>query len=150
MEKLSRMNLSLKKNQIMSINTHKYNVIVHEYAKRHFIKWFQKKYTGWWMKTLETICFMLERADGLRNTDKAEIIYTSWKKHIIKGNFSVVWTHESPKTSGNRYIAFIDDEVCICEILLVYSKNDITGNHETIWWQQLIKENFPEIMRFFP
>jgi hypothetical protein len=102
------------------------------------------------MKTLETIAFMLERADGLRNTDKAEIIYTSGQKHIIKGNFSVVGTHESPKSSGNRYIAFIDDEVYICEILLVYSKNDIAGNHETIWWQQLIKENFPEIMRFFP
>jgi hypothetical protein len=46
--------------------------------------------SGSWQKTLDTICFMLERSDGLRDTDKAEIIYTSGKKHIIKGNFSVV------------------------------------------------------------
>ena len=149
MERLSRMNLLLKKNRIMSTNTHRYSVIIQEYARRHFIKWFQKKYSGWWQKTLDTICFMLERSDGLRDTDKAEIIYTSGKKHIIKGNFSVVWTRESPKTSGNRYIAFIDDDVRICEVLLVYSKNDVVGNHETVWWQWLVEDNFPEIMKYF-
>lgn len=133
----------------MSTNTWKYNVIIQEYTKRHFIKWFQKKYSWWWQKTLETICFMLERADWLRGTDSAEIIYTSGRKHIIKGNFSVVWTKESPKASGNRYIAFVDDEICICEVLLVYSKNDVVGNHETTWWKWLIEQNFPEIMKFF-
>ncbi len=92
---------------------------------------------------------MLERVDSLRTTDTAEIIYTSGTKHIIKGNFSVIWTRESPKASGNRYIAFIDDEACICEILLVYTKNDIIGAHETVWWKWLVEENFPEIMKSF-
>ncbi len=149
MGRLFPMSLSPKKNRIMSTNSRKYSVIIQEYAKRHFIKWFQKKYSGWWQKTLDTICFMLERADWLRNTDKSEIIYTSGKRHIIKGNFSVVWARESAKAAGNRYIAFIDDENCICEILLVYSKNDIVGSHETVWWQWLVEENFPEIMNFF-
>ncbi len=143
------MNLLPKKNPIMSTNIRTYNVIIQEYAKRHFIKWFQKKYNTWWQQTLKTICFMLERADWLRNTDKAEIIYTCGQRHIIKGNFSVVWTRESPKSSWNRYIAFVDDEMCICEILLVYSKHDIVWNHETTWWQWLIEDNFPEIMRSF-
>lgn len=84
----------------MSINTKTYTVIVTGYAERHFIKGFQKKYPGSaWQKTLDTIRFMLERADGLRETDKAEIIYTFGNRHIIKGNFSVFGTKESPKAS---------------------------------------------------
>ena len=84
----------------MSISTDIYAVVVTGYAERHFIKGFQKKYPGsLWSKTLDTIRFMLQRADRLRETDKAEIIYISGNKHIIKGNFSVFGTKESPKAS---------------------------------------------------
>jgi hypothetical protein len=110
----------------INIDTKTYKVVVTGYAERHFIKGFQKKYPGSsWTKTLETICFMLERADGLRETDKAEIIHSCDGRHIIKGNFAVIGTRESPKSSGNRYVAFVDDTTGICEILLVYGKNDV-------------------------
>ena len=110
----------------MSTNTKTYTVIVTGYAERHFIKGFHKKYPGsLWPKTLETICFMLAHADGLRETDKAEIIHSADERYIIKGNFAVIGTRESPKASGNRYVAFVDDTTGICEILLVYGKNDI-------------------------
>lgn len=84
----------------MSTNTNTYAVVVTGYAERHFIKGFQKKYPGSaWSKTLDTIRFMLQRADGLRETDKAEIIHTTGNKYIIKGNFSVFGTKESPRAS---------------------------------------------------
>lgn len=108
------------------MSTNLYTVVVTGYAERHFIKAFQKKYPGsHWVKTMDTLRFMLARAESLRSTDQAEIIHTSGSRHIIKGNFSVIGTRESPKSSGNRYIAYIDDDACISEILLVYSKNDI-------------------------
>lgn len=88
-------------------------------------------------------------ADRLRETDKAEIIHTSGNKYIIKGNFSAFGTKESPKASWNRYIAFVDDDVMICELLLVYTKNDNAWAHETVWWKGLIDENFPGIMKGF-
>ena len=107
----------------MSINR-EYRVVVANYAERHFAKGFSKKYPGKWDMTMRTICFMLARVDGLRETDKAEIIHSCGRKHIIKGDFAVIGMKDSPKASGNRYIAFVDDEALVCEILLIYAKSD--------------------------
>ena len=98
---------------------------------------------------MNVIRFMLARAESLRSTDQAEIIQTTGCKHLIKGNFSVFATKESPKSSGNRYIAFVDDDCYVCEILLMYSKNDIEWKHETVWWKGLIEENLSEIVKDF-
>jgi hypothetical protein len=35
------------------------------------------------------------------------------------------------------------------QILLVYSKNDVVGNNETQWWEQVVKENYDEIYKVF-
>jgi len=83
-------------------------------------------------------------------TSKAEKIlsYHDADKHIIKCEFRVVGTNESAHSSGNRYIIYLDEKLCECHILLLYSKDDYTGQ-ETAWWKNQIRENYPDIRKIF-
>lgn len=99
-----------------------YNVIVSEYAKKHFMKSFIKKYKSW-DKTFEFINIMLSDIDFYLTSTKAEKIHICDTGYIAKCEFKIVWSHESAKTSWNRIIAFVDQERKQCEILLIYAKN---------------------------
>lgn len=132
----------------MSFNL--YKVLVSEYAERHFIKLFEKKYKSAWEITYATIKDMLARIDGLIQTTKAEKIHCCDIWYIAKCEFKIAWSNESPKTSWNRIIIFVKEKIGEVHILLVYSKTDVCGHNETSWWEQEIKNSFPEIQKYFP
>ena len=132
----------------MSINT-KYKVIISEYAERHFIKSFSKKYKNTRDKTMNAINEMLSRIDLFIKTSKAERIHKSDNCYIAKCEFKIAWSNESPKTSWNRIIVYVDEDKKEVQILLLYTKTDIQWWNETVWWQKQIKENHKEIYSKF-
>jgi len=133
----------------MSINE-KYCVEITEYAERHFIKSFSKRYKWVWDETLKVIIEMLERIEVFSKiTEKAEKIHICDIWYIVKCKFKIAWSNESPKTSGNRLIAFVNEESKEVKILLLYTKTDIQWWSETAWREKLVKENHKTIYWLF-
>lgn len=130
------------------MNSH-YSVKIEEFAQRHFIKNFEKKYKGHWEVTLDSIIAELERIDFLLQTDRAETVLDLDEIKIIKTKFRIFKSKESAKTSGNRCIVSIQKKKQTVTVLLVYCKTDISGHNETTQWQKLIKENYPEYKTLF-
>ena len=121
-----------------------YTVKIKEYAERHFIKSFEKKYKQAWEVTLNSIVAELERIDNLLETDRADTVCHFENIRIIKTEFRIATTKESAKTSGNRSIVAINVDTKKVSVLLVYTKTDIDGSNETSWWKNLVKDNYPE------
>lgn len=119
-----------------------FSVTVEDFAERHFIKTFQKKYQKSWDITRLAIVAELERVDNLLLTDRAETISDIGGVQIIKTKFRVVGTKESAKTSGNRCIVVLNKEKQSVSILLVYAKTDLSGKNETAEWKAIIKEQY--------
>jgi hypothetical protein len=129
-----------------------YTVQIQKFAERHFIKNFKKKYNTAWGITYRAIESMLGRVDSvlMNRKNRAEAILTNGPHKIMKMDFSVAGTNQSPKGSGNRIIAWVNEESKICSLLLVYSKNDIPPPNETQKWKKIVKENYPELKKIFP
>lgn len=119
-----------------------FSVQIEDFAKRHFINSFEKKYKNKWDSTLIAIISQLERIDNLLLTSRAETITDRGNIKIIKTQFRVIDTKESAKTSGNRCIVAWDTEKQIVSILLVYGKTDLSGKNETAEWTKIIKDNY--------
>lgn len=119
-----------------------YSVTIGEFALRHFIKSFEKKYQRKWDITLRAIIAELERVDALLLTDRAETISDMGEVKVVKTKFKVVGTQESAKTSGNRCIVLVDEGKRSVSVLLVYGKTDLSGKNETAEWKALIKEYY--------
>ncbi|MCR4279690.1 MAG: hypothetical protein NUV78_03070 [Candidatus Zambryskibacteria bacterium] len=126
-----------------------YSVQIEEFAERHFIKSFEKKYKSHWDITLRAITAQLERIDALLLTDKAEIICDIDGIRIVKTKFRIVKTKESAKSSGNRCIVAWHHEKQFVSVLLVYSKTDLSGHNETAEWQRIVKESYPQYRGLF-
>ena len=96
-----RFHLLLKKIPSMSTNPLKYKVYIRDYAKKHYIKTFEKKYGKYWDITLEAITASLERMDTFLTTSKAEKILSVHEKnlHIVKCEFRVVNSRDSAHAS---------------------------------------------------
>lgn len=126
-----------------------YSVRIEEYAERHFIKSFKKKYNSQWDITLKAIIFEFERIDNLLKTDRAEIISDGDIK-MIKTKFRIVKSKESAKTSGNRCIIAWHKKEGFVSILLVYGKTDLSSdNKETDQWKRIIKDNYFQYKSLF-
>ncbi|PIZ96196.1 MAG: hypothetical protein COX80_01900 [Candidatus Magasanikbacteria bacterium CG_4_10_14_0_2_um_filter_33_14] len=122
-----------------------YSVFIEQFAERHYIKSFEKKYKRAWDITQKALLAQFERIDMLLKRDIAETIVDAGKYKIIKTDFSVAGTNKSPKSAGNRCIVIVDEEVKKVSILLVYHKNDLVGSgNETALWKQVIKNNYRE------
>ena len=128
---------------------HKYNVVFEEYTKRHFIKNFEKKYKSKWNKTQDDIIFVCEHIENMLLTKRADLISVAENSRLVKLDFAIFGLKVSPKSSGNRCILFLDDEIKIVKVLLVYSKNDISTNNETQTWKNIIKSQYPELAGIF-
>ena len=126
-----------------------YTVIITEYAERHFIKPFSKRYKNTWDKTMNLINEMLSHIDMFIKTSKAERIHKSNNCYIAKCEFKIAWSNKSPKMSWNRIIVYVDEDKKEVQILLLYTKTDIQWWNETVWWQKLVKENHKEIYSKF-
>lgn len=119
-----------------------FSVTIEDFAERHFIKSFQKKYQGKWDMTRRAIIAEFERIDNLLLTDRAETISEVGGVLIVKTKFRVVGTKESAKTSGNRCIIALNKEKQAVSVLLVYGKTDLSGKNETAEWKAIIKEQY--------
>ena len=126
-----------------------YSVTVEEYAERHFIKGFQKKYKDAWTVTLRAVVAELERMDMLLETDRAEIIVDAGDIKIIKTKFRVAGTKESAKTSGNRCIVKIEEKSKSVSVLLMYTKTDLPATNETAAWMKMVKDNYLDCKHLF-
>lgn len=126
-----------------------YKVFITEYAQRHFIKSFKKKYKNIWDETFFAINNILSRIDSLIQTSKAEKIHICDNWYIAKCEFKIVWSNESPKTSGNRIIVYVDNKEMSVYILLLYTKTDVMWGNETAWREKQVKENFKDIVNLF-
>jgi hypothetical protein len=118
----------------------RYTVIIHQYAEKHYIKYFLKKYLSKWDITLKAIVFQLENVDELSSTNFFEKINVYEDYYIAKVEFTVAGTKESKKSSGCRYIVKVSKKEAIAELLLVYNKNDLNMKNETTWWQKHIED----------
>ena len=134
----------------MSTNGLEYRVLVSEYARRHYIKVFAKKYKNIWIETEQSVFVLLAKLDNVIGaTNRVEIIHNKDCYKIIKVDFKISGSDQSAKFSGNRALVFVDEMKRECQILLVYSKNDISPPNETQKWQVIIKENYIDIWEKF-
>ncbi|OGY31504.1 MAG: hypothetical protein A3C02_00820 [Candidatus Andersenbacteria bacterium RIFCSPHIGHO2_02_FULL_45_11] len=122
-----------------------YSVRIEQFAQRHFIKSFEKKYKSHWDVTLLAIIAELERIDRLLLTEKAKTIADLGHVRIVKTEFSIVKSKQSPKGSGNRCIVAWYPDKQYVSILLVYGKTDLGGSNETANWKRMIAENYSEL-----
>ncbi|MDR0822810.1 MAG: hypothetical protein LBN20_03400 [Endomicrobium sp.] len=129
--------------------TSNYNVVLEQYTQRHFIKTFIKKYKSAWDRTLKDIIAVCERIDTMLLYKRADLIKTSASYKLVKLDFAVEGTRISPKSSGNRCILCIDENIRQVRILLVYSKADIAAREETSWWKKEVFERYDDINKIF-
>ena len=122
----------------------KYSVSTEQYAERHFIKTFEKKYHQAWEITREALTRELQSFDVLLQTTIAEVIAFKEEIRISKIEFSVAGTNQSRHGSGNRAIVAVHDDCGVIKVLLVYHKSYLRGGNETVQWKQIIKDNYPE------
>ena len=127
----------------------KYKVIFENFTERHFIKNFKKKYKSRWDRTQDDIIFVCEHIENMLLTKRADLISAADKCRLVKLDFAIFGLKISPKSSGNRCILFLDDDIRTVRILLVYSKNDIAMRNETGEWKNLVKKQYPEVGRIF-
>ncbi|MCR4280600.1 MAG: hypothetical protein NUV82_04230 [Candidatus Komeilibacteria bacterium] len=121
-----------------------YSVVLEEFANRHYISKFKKKYKGAWDVTWEAIVEEFKRIDSLLETSIAETIVTTTNIKICKTEFRVAKTQESRHGSGNRCIIAVREDIHVVHVLLVYHKNDLRGHNETAAWKKIIKDNYSE------
>lgn len=127
-----------------------YIVEFEKYAERHYIASFRKKYMRAWeitRKALEEEFKRIETLEGINNY--IEKIYNCDEFKIYKTEFVVAGRRESKHASGNRCIIVAHPKLKKVRVLLVYGKGDVKGSHETAWWQEVIKENYPDYSHCF-
>ena len=126
-----------------------YSVSTKDFAERHYLKEFAKKYKRAWEITYRALLEELQRFDSLLTTSVAEIITASGDIAIAKTEFRVAGTTKSRHASGNRCIVAVNKKLGVVNILLIYSKADLGDGNETAKWKQLIKTNYPEYSNLF-
>lgn len=113
-----------------------YAVVVEEYARRHFIKGFERKFPGRaWEVTLAALTGLCARMDAVVESDPGAVMHACGNRQVVKLDFAVAGRGESPKSSGNRAVVFVDHDKRECRMLLVYAKTDVRGHNETAWWR---------------
>lgn len=126
-----------------------YSVNFDEFCDRHFVKTFSKKYKSAWNKTQEDIFEVCRRIDNMLEYKRADLIASVDQYKLVKLDFAVEGTKVSPKASGNRCILIVDEDFRSVQVLLIYSKNDISEPNETVKWKKMVKENFPDYGKIF-
>lgn len=137
----------------MSISNDGYRVIFEDYANRHYIKDFEKKYKGAWLTTRKALVSEFRNIDMLINSGRTNppIHRTDDNSQwIVKHEFIVAGLKESKKTSGRRIIAYVNDAERVVRILMVYQKDHADKKAgETAWWERTIKEAYGDLLKDF-
>lgn len=131
------------------MDQHKHKVVFEDYSKRHFIKNFEKKYKSRWTKTQDDIIFVCEHVENMLLTKRADLISVADNYRLVKLDFAIFGLKISPKSSGNRCILLLDDDMRTVKVLLVYSKNDISTHNETQEWKNIIRNQYPSVGEIF-
>ncbi|HEX8227216.1 MAG TPA: hypothetical protein VF572_05105 [Candidatus Saccharimonadales bacterium] len=123
-----------------------YRVIFSDYAKRHYIKGFEKKYPGkQWLVTRQSIFEQLKRVHALQGGQQVDELKSGNDYILFKYDFAVAQTRISPKASGNRCVVFLDRTTQLQTVLMVYAKTDVPKNHhETEFIYAIIAGAFPK------
>ncbi len=123
-----------------------YRVVFSDYAERHFIKRFAKKYKGKrWVVTQESIFQDLKRVRELQKTQQVDELLQNNNRWLFKYDFAIAQTGVSAKKSGNRCLVLLDNTRYLQTVLVVYSKNDLPKNQtETAYLQKIVEKEFPE------
>ncbi|MDO8572454.1 MAG: hypothetical protein Q7S11_01630 [bacterium] len=122
----------------------KYLVTIEDFAEGHYLKNFRKKYNKSFDIPWKAFLLLLEKFDLLLKRSGTNAISDKDGKIVIcKSEFKIL-PNESAKSSGNRCIIVQDKEKMEVRILLVYCKHDIQGGNETVWWSNIIKNNYLE------
>jgi hypothetical protein len=129
-----------------------YQMVVTPFAKRHFIKGFEKKYRKAWDVTfdaLRTQCAHIETM--LKNNRIPTPIHaTADNQHwILKHSFAVAGRGQSPRHSGNRAILYVNRIEKVVYLLLVYHKSDLGDGDETAQWHALIRKHHADLIQCF-
>lgn len=126
-----------------------YNVEFDEFCDRHYVKSFAKKYKSAWPGTMQAIADVCKRIDAMLEYNRADLIASNGQFKLVKLDFSVEGTRISPKSSGNRCILVIDEDIRSVRVLIMYSKNDISSPNETLKWKSIVKNQFSELGSLF-
>lgn len=132
------------------MSTNDYSVFIEDFADRHYIRSFAKKYKGkQWDITLIAIKEILSRYDNIAPNNhsidsKLDIVCQCNGYILVKLDFRIAGSNISAKSSGNRVVAAVDTTKKIIKILLVYSKNDISPPNETSKWKNMVTDFYPE------
>ena len=125
----------------------RYEVILEEFANRHFIKNFEKKYKDKWAETLDDIMFICEHIDEALKSSRANLITADERNRLIKLDFAIRGIKVSPKKSGNRCILLVDERLSLVRILLVYAKTDLSSHNETAEWKRIVWEQYADLLK---
>lgn len=120
-----------------------------KFAERHYAKVFSKKYKAAWLTTRDNLIAVCMRIDRMLELSKADLIASIDQYKLVKLDFAVAGTRISPKASGNRCIILINEDTRHVDILLAYSKNDISPPNETQKWKIVINDNYDDVARIF-
>ena len=126
-----------------------------EFAKRHFLKNFEKKYRGrQWEVTVESILEDIGRikmqGNKLEMTQQVDELWYKDGRWIFKYDFAVAQTRKSAKSSGNRCVVFLDSNCNEAEILVIYHKDDLPKNMgEQAWIKSTLINTFSDKMLLF-
>lgn len=131
------------------METSNYGVEFDPFTSRYYIKTFEKKYKFKWSATQSDIEEVCRRIDVMLRLKKADLISESGIHKLVKLDFAVEGTKLSPKTSGNRCILHINEELHVVRVLLIYSKNDVCEPNETTKWKTVVKNQFADIRDIF-
>ena len=126
-----------------------YRVQFEPFTERHYIRKFRKEHKNKWLATERTIIAMCERIDNMLQYSRVDIISISGCYKLVKLDFSIEGTRMSPKASGNRCILFVDEDMRLVKVLLVYSKNEISPPNETEKWKNIIRAEYKEVIKLF-
>ena len=119
-------------------------VTVEDFAKRNFIKSFEKKYKNHWSISFEAFKEILIRIDRFVENNRDRVIIDTDDIKIIKMDIRIFGTKDSARASGNRVILAWHVNKREVKVLLVYSKNDISPKNETVEWKRVIKDNYKD------
>ena len=123
-----------------------------DYARRHFLKRFEKDYGGrQWDITVESIFQDMSRIKAsdsdLQKTQQVDELWQKDNYWIFKYDFRVAQTKESGKSSGNRCVAFLDNAANKIIILIIYGKGDLSKNiGEQTFVEQTLSNEFRDYM----
>lgn len=113
---------------------------------KFYKKNFQKKYKALWSVTFDSLEQLCKRIDSVYVLEQCDEIKSDGPKKLLKIDFAIAKTGQSPKTSGCRLIAVSNDDLLQVEMLIVYHKSDIEhiNKNETLAWKSLVSDLYPE------